>query len=125
MRFCNYFQKKLVLETITTFLSKATEVSIFPASSRKLQFNLLLAHGEDPFSVCSFGVLWNEKCYIIIKHSLNETLPELTLAFMNLLLSPCVHLPTAQSLTQLSDSLTLRKTQSRNCRVISGQKLSV
>lgn len=62
---------------------------------------------------------------MVIKHSLNETRFELTLELMSLLLSPCVHLPTAQSLTQLSDSLTLRETQNRNWRTIAGQKLGV
>lgn len=75
--------------------------SIFPASSRKLQFNFLLARREDPFSVCSFGVLWNEKYYMVIKHSLNETRSEVTLELKNLLLRPCVHLPMAQSQTLL------------------------
>lgn len=37
-----------------------------------MQFNFLLAHREDPFCVCSFGVLWNEKYWMVIKHSLNE-----------------------------------------------------
>lgn len=62
---------------------------------------------------------------MVIKHSLNETHSELTLELMKLLLSPCVHLPTAQSLTQLSDSFTLRETQNRNCRIIACQKLGV
>lgn len=99
--------------------------SLFPASSRKLQFNLLLAHRGDPFSLCSFGVLRNEKCYVVIKHSLNETCSELSLKLMNLLLSPRIHLPMAQSLTQLSDSLALRETQNRNCSIISDQKSGV
>lgn len=62
---------------------------------------------------------------MVIKHSFNETRSELTLELMNLLLSPCIRLPTAQRLTQLSDSLTLRETQNLNCRITAGQKLGV
>lgn len=81
----------------------------FPCS-RKLQFNLLFAHREDPFSVCSFGILWNEKCYMLIKQSPNETCSKLTLQLMNLLPRPSAHLPVAESLTQPSDSLSLKET---------------
>lgn len=69
-----------------------SQTSVFSASRRKLQFNFLIAHREDPFSVCSFGVLWNEKCSMVIKHSLNETHPQLSLELMDFLLKPWAHL---------------------------------
>lgn len=90
--------------------------SVFSASSRKLQFNFLLAHREDPFSVCSFGVLWDEKCYMVINHSLNEAHSQLSLQLMNFLLNLCAHLLTGQILAQLSGFLTLRETQNGSCR---------
>jgi len=62
---------------------------------------------------------------MLIKQSPNETCSKLTLQLMNLTLSPSAHLPLAESLTQLSHSLSLKETQNRNCRIIAGQKLDV
>lgn len=90
--------------------------SVFSASSRKLQFNFLLAHREDPFSVCSFGVLRNEKCCMVIKHSLNEAHSQLSPELMNFLLNPCAHLPRGQTLARLSGFLALREAQNGRCR---------